>query len=240
MAPRAPESKDVFVKRLRSSVFEGGRLRVRRLELPKARVDAYVETHRTFMPEHAEMSSEPTGVMVYGRCGDAHRCRPLAAVAAFSMGRSVDSNTRGLPRARRRSRDRGPRQRWPTQRPLHLEVAGLPPRAIANCASPTPTAGLDSCERFLAARAHGRPAHSCAIAAPAQSPVCAAKPRLAPSSSQSSRPPSRAISATPLHRSDSPPIAFENPRPTNARCPARPESVMLLCPAWAREFSRPA
>jgi hypothetical protein len=85
MAPRAPESKDAFVKRLRASwkqdgsarvglgaphhahgvVLEGGRLRVRELELPKAKVDAYVAKHRTFMPEHAEMLSEPTGAIVY-------------------------------------------------------------------------------------------------------------------------------------------------------------------------------
>ena len=85
MAPRAPESKDEFLKRLRSSwrsdgsarvglgsphhshgvVLEGGRLRVRELELPKAKVDAYIAEHRTFMPEHAEMLSEPTGAIVY-------------------------------------------------------------------------------------------------------------------------------------------------------------------------------
>lgn len=85
MAPRPPESKDAFVKRLRSSwqkdgsarvglgaphhshgvVLEGGRLRVRELELPKAKVDAYIAEHRTFMPEHAEMLSEPTGAIVY-------------------------------------------------------------------------------------------------------------------------------------------------------------------------------
>ncbi len=85
MAPRAAESKDAFLKRLRASwkpdgsakvglgaphhshgvVLEGGRLQVRRLELPKVKVDAYLATHRTFMPEHAEMLSEPTGAIVY-------------------------------------------------------------------------------------------------------------------------------------------------------------------------------
>lgn len=85
MAPRAPESKDEFLKRLRASwtadgtarvgigsphhshgvVLQNGRLQVRRLELPKAKVDAYIAEHRTFMPEHAEMLSEPTGAIVY-------------------------------------------------------------------------------------------------------------------------------------------------------------------------------
>ena len=85
MAPRAPESKEEFLKRLRVSwqkdgtarvgigsphhshgvVLQNGRLQVRRLELPKAKVDAYIAEHRTFMPEHAEMLSEPTGAIVY-------------------------------------------------------------------------------------------------------------------------------------------------------------------------------
>lgn len=85
MAPRAPESKDEFLKRLRASwkqdgsarvglgaphhshgvVLEGGRLRVRGLELPRAKVEAYMAEHRTFMPEHAELLSEPTGAIVY-------------------------------------------------------------------------------------------------------------------------------------------------------------------------------
>ena len=38
---------------------------MRELELPKAKVDAYIAEHRTFMPEHAEMLSEPTGAIVY-------------------------------------------------------------------------------------------------------------------------------------------------------------------------------
>lgn len=85
MAPRAPESKDGFLKRLRSGwkkdgsarialgsphhthgvVLEEGRLRVRRLVLAKEKADAYLAEHRTFMPEHAEMLSEPTGAIVY-------------------------------------------------------------------------------------------------------------------------------------------------------------------------------
>lgn len=46
-------------------VLQNGRLQVRRLVLPKEKVDAYLAKHRTFMPEHAELLSEPTGAIVY-------------------------------------------------------------------------------------------------------------------------------------------------------------------------------
>lgn len=85
MAPRALESKAQFIARLRSQaksiatqpvglgthhfshavVLEEGLFRVRRLVLPKAKVDAYVAEHKSFMPEHAEMLSEPTGDVVF-------------------------------------------------------------------------------------------------------------------------------------------------------------------------------
>lgn len=85
MAPRPLETKDAFVKRLRSSwkangsaqvgfgthhfthavIREGGRLRVRALVLSREKADAYRATHGSFMPEHAELLSEPTGAIVY-------------------------------------------------------------------------------------------------------------------------------------------------------------------------------
>lgn len=40
---------------------EAGVFRVRQLFLPREKVDAYLAEHRTFMPEHAEFLSEPTG-----------------------------------------------------------------------------------------------------------------------------------------------------------------------------------
>ena len=81
MAPRALESKPQFIARLRQSaatlkkqhvgvgmhhyshavVEEEGLFRLRRLVLPREKVDAYLKEHRNFMPEHAEMLSEPTG-----------------------------------------------------------------------------------------------------------------------------------------------------------------------------------
>lgn len=79
MAPRPPESREAFLARLRAAadrvvgqpvrfgaphhthavVLEDGVWRVRRLELDRARADAYRAEHRSFMPEHAEMLSEP-------------------------------------------------------------------------------------------------------------------------------------------------------------------------------------
>jgi len=79
MAPRAPESKAHFIARLRTStlpvgvgsphfshgvVQEDGVFRVRKLVLRKEKVDAYRKDHSTFMPEHAEMLSEPIGDVV--------------------------------------------------------------------------------------------------------------------------------------------------------------------------------
>lgn len=84
LVPRAPESKPRFIARLRAQaatlaqrpvglgsahhshavVEEDGVFRVRRLVLPGEKVEGYRQTHRTFMPEHAEMLSEPTGEIV--------------------------------------------------------------------------------------------------------------------------------------------------------------------------------
>lgn len=79
MAPRALESREAFIARLRAAsaqvrrrplgfgghhfthvvVVEGGSWRVRRLVLDPAKAKAYLEKHGTFMPEHAEMLAEP-------------------------------------------------------------------------------------------------------------------------------------------------------------------------------------
>lgn len=79
MAPRALESRDQLIARLRAAgdaiarrplrfgghhfthvvVVEDGRWRVRRLTLDRAKADAYMAEHGMFMPEHAEMLSEP-------------------------------------------------------------------------------------------------------------------------------------------------------------------------------------
>ncbi|MFT3711020.1 MAG: hypothetical protein QM817_25620 [Archangium sp.] len=45
----------------RAVVKEEGRFRVRLLELKREKADAYLKEHGMFMPEHAEMLSEPTG-----------------------------------------------------------------------------------------------------------------------------------------------------------------------------------
>jgi hypothetical protein len=85
MAPRALETKQWFLVRLKHSwkadgsarvrfgqhhwthavVLEEGRLRVRRLELPEGAAEAHMKKHGMFMPEHAEMLSEPIGKVVY-------------------------------------------------------------------------------------------------------------------------------------------------------------------------------
>lgn len=85
MAPRAPESKEWFIKRLRSTwkgdgsaevrfgaphfshgvVLEDGKVRVRCLVMNEEKVTAYRAQHASFMPEHAEMLSDPTGAIVY-------------------------------------------------------------------------------------------------------------------------------------------------------------------------------
>ena len=84
MAPRPLESKAQFLARLSAQakslkkspvgfgqhhfshavVVEEGVFRVRRLVLAKEKADAYLKEHGRFMPEHAEMLSEPTGAIV--------------------------------------------------------------------------------------------------------------------------------------------------------------------------------
>ena len=79
MAPRPLESREQFIRRLRAAgegiareplrfgghhsthavVVEGGRWSVRRLILDQAKARAYFAEHRIFMPEHAEVLSEP-------------------------------------------------------------------------------------------------------------------------------------------------------------------------------------
>ena len=78
MAPRAIESKEQVVARLRgvaaregevmrfgghhfthAIVVRGGEWQVRRLVLDPAKGAAYLAKHGTFMPEHAETLSEP-------------------------------------------------------------------------------------------------------------------------------------------------------------------------------------
>lgn len=79
MAPRPLETRDQFIQRLRAAaargaqdpigfgghhfthavVVEAGTWRVRRLHLDRAKADAYLAEHGMFMPEHAEMLSEP-------------------------------------------------------------------------------------------------------------------------------------------------------------------------------------
>lgn len=85
MAPRPLESKESFIARLRTSwrpdgsarigvgthhfthgvVLEDGKLRIRELVLDRAKADEYRKKHGRFMPEHAEMLSEPTGAILY-------------------------------------------------------------------------------------------------------------------------------------------------------------------------------
>lgn len=85
MAPRLPETRDQLIARLRAAggaiarqplrfglhhhshvvVVEGGRWRVRRLVLDRAKAEAYLAEHRIFMPEHAEMLSEPGPDVVF-------------------------------------------------------------------------------------------------------------------------------------------------------------------------------
>lgn len=79
MAPRPLESRDEVIARIRRAgqaiareplrfgghhfthvvVVEGGRWRIRRLALDPEKARAYLEEHGMFMPEHAEMLSEP-------------------------------------------------------------------------------------------------------------------------------------------------------------------------------------
>lgn len=79
MAPRPIESRDALIARLRAAgertidqplrfggrhfthavVVEHGAWQVRRLRLERAKAEAYLAEHGRFMPEHAEMLSEP-------------------------------------------------------------------------------------------------------------------------------------------------------------------------------------
>ena len=78
MAPRALESREAFLVRLRAAVaegatdvrfgqyhfthaacFEGDVWRVRRLECAPEDAEAYLAEHGIFMPEHAEVLSKP-------------------------------------------------------------------------------------------------------------------------------------------------------------------------------------
>lgn len=83
MAPRPLEPRDAFITRLRDDaaagrlpvgfgghhftcavVHEDGVWRIRRLHLDRARAEAYRAEHGMFMPEHAEMLSEPGPIVV--------------------------------------------------------------------------------------------------------------------------------------------------------------------------------
>jgi Na+-translocating ferredoxin:NAD+ oxidoreductase RnfC subunit len=82
MAPRALESREQFIARLRRADVarsplrfgghhfshvvdvEAGVWRVRRLVLDRAKADAYLAKHGMFMPEHAETLSEPGPVVL--------------------------------------------------------------------------------------------------------------------------------------------------------------------------------
>jgi len=98
MAPRAPEPKDAFLKRFaaavaagrteirfgaphlsHAAVLEDGTWRVRRLVFDPAKGEAYLKEHGMFMPEHAEMLSEPTGESVLEAATADELARLLAA-----------------------------------------------------------------------------------------------------------------------------------------------------------------
>lgn len=83
MAPRPLESKEQVVARLRAVAARSGEVmrfgghhfshaivvhegewQVRRLVLDRAKGEAYLAKHGTFMPEHAEMLSEPGDVVL--------------------------------------------------------------------------------------------------------------------------------------------------------------------------------
>jgi hypothetical protein len=78
VAPRAPETFEAFLSRLRGTLDQGGTqlrfgqhhfshavcvedgvYRVRRLECTKEEAEAYLREHGIFMPEHAEAISAP-------------------------------------------------------------------------------------------------------------------------------------------------------------------------------------
>ena len=80
MAPRPQQSPSVVIAAIkkhiekgpvrfgsphhsRAAMKEDGRYRVRLLALEKEKADAYMKEHGMFMPEHAELLSEPTGVI---------------------------------------------------------------------------------------------------------------------------------------------------------------------------------
>ncbi len=84
MAPRPLESRAQFITRLRSQARTLGKqpigvgqhhfshavvkeedvFRLRRLVVNKEKYEAHMKEHRSYMPEHAEMLSEPTGAIV--------------------------------------------------------------------------------------------------------------------------------------------------------------------------------
>lgn len=84
MAPRPLESREAFIARLVAAgtkirrhpmrfgghhfthvaALEGEVWRVRRLVLDRAKADAYMREHGSFMPEHAEMLAEPGPVVL--------------------------------------------------------------------------------------------------------------------------------------------------------------------------------
>jgi hypothetical protein len=83
MAPRAPESVDAVIQRIKKAgerldrhpvrfgaphhshavLLEAGRYRVRALAAPPEKVEAYRREHSSFMPEHYELLSEPIGAI---------------------------------------------------------------------------------------------------------------------------------------------------------------------------------
>lgn len=83
MAPRAPQTAASVIARIkahaqsleanpvrfgsphhsRAVLKQDGRYRVRVLVLEREKADAYLKEHGTFMPEHAEFLSEPTGAI---------------------------------------------------------------------------------------------------------------------------------------------------------------------------------
>lgn len=101
MAPRVLESAEQFIARLRRAdvarsplrfgghhfthavVVEAGVWRVRRLVLDRAKADEYMAKHGMFMPEHAEMLSEPGPVVL--EAGSLEQLITLLRAASWPM-----------------------------------------------------------------------------------------------------------------------------------------------------------